>query len=130
VAEQPDFALYERVYAVVMLVPPGQVTSYGEVAQVLGGGVDGRLVGQALGALPEARAGGVPWQRVVAKDGAVSTRGLRQRELLAAEGVAFDEQGRAIMARHRWPGPEAAWAEANGCHTLPARDEGEQLSLF
>jgi methylated-DNA-protein-cysteine methyltransferase-like protein len=128
-SEQPDVALYERIYAIVALVPLGQVTSYGEVAQVVGG-IDGRIVGQALGALPEERADAVPWQRVVSRDGAISTRGLRQRELLEAEGIAFDTQERAVMARHRWPGPHGAWAAANGFQTLPERDEGEQLSLF
>ena len=45
-------------------------------------------------------------------------------------GVTFDAQGRVVMARHRWRGPDAAWAEANGFHTLPPREDGEQLSLF
>jgi methylated-DNA-protein-cysteine methyltransferase related protein len=123
-------ALYERIYLAVQQIPPGQIASYGDVAAVVGGGCDARTVGYALGELPQALGRQVPWQRVVNREGAISTRGLEQRRLLEDEGVAFDAQGRAIMARHRWPGPDAAWAAEHGFQTLPHRDEGEQLSLF
>lgn len=126
-----DTALYERIYLIVMQIPPGQVASYGEIATVLGGGVDGRTVGYALGDLPKTQMRVVPWQRVVARDGTISTRGSGQQQLLEAEGVAFDERGCIVMARCAWAGPDAAWAQANGFHTLPPRGErGEQLSLF
>jgi methylated-DNA-protein-cysteine methyltransferase-like protein len=123
-------ALYEKIYLVVEQVPAGMVATYGDIATVVGGGCDGRAVGQALGVLPRERAASVPWQRVINREGGISTSGLRQRELLEAEAVAFDEQGRAILARHRWRGPTAEWAAAHKCHPLPAREEGEQLSLF
>jgi methylated-DNA-protein-cysteine methyltransferase related protein len=67
---------------------------------------------------------------VVNREGAISTRGLEQRHLLEQEGIAFDAHGHAPMARYRWEGPSAAWAAEHGFHTLPAREEGEQLSLF
>jgi len=122
--------LFARVHLVVAQIPPGAVSSYGDVAAIVGGGCDGRLVGQALAALGEAAAH-VPWQRVVSRDGTISTRGLRQRELLEAEGVAFDAQGRAVMARHRWPGPDPTWASAHRMAPLPPRpDEPEQLPLL
>lgn len=123
-------ALYERIYLVVRQIPAGAVSSYGDVAVVVGGGCDGRIVGQALGALGD-RDEAMPWQRVVSRDGTISTRGLRQRELLEAEGVAFDAQGRVLMARHRWRGPDPEWAAANRFNPLPPRpDEPEQLALF
>ena len=128
-----DFALYERIYAVVEQVPPGAVASYGDIAAVVGGGCDARTVGYALGELPAGRARAVPWQRVVNREGGISTRGLQQRQLLEAEGVPFDSAGRVIMARCRWEGPDPAWAEEHGFHPLPPRDEGdraEQLGLF
>lgn len=125
----PDFALYEKIYTVVAEVPHGKVATYGDIAAVVGGGCDARTVGYALNELPENR-GEVPWQRVINREGGISTRGLRQRELLEAEGVAFDTQGRVILARCRWDGPSAAWAAEHGCHTLPPRDDAEQLSLF
>jgi methylated-DNA-protein-cysteine methyltransferase related protein len=121
--------LYERVYLVVQQIPAGEVSSYGDVAAILGGGIDGRTVGYALGELG-ARADTVPWQRVVSRDGTISTRGLRQRELLAAEGITFDGADRVVMARHRWRGPDSAWCAANRCTPLPHREESEQLGLF
>lgn len=125
---EPDYALYERVYTMTCQVPAGRVTTYGDLAAIVGGGCDGRAVGQALGALGE-RSAGVPWQRVVNREGGISTRGLRQRELLEAEGVAFDGD-RVLLARHRWGGPDAEWAATHGFQPLPPRDDAEQLSLF
>ncbi len=125
--EQIDAALQERIYLAVAQIPVGAVSSYGDVAAVVGG-CTARAVGFALGALPAGRT--IPWQRVVARDGAISTRGLAQRALLEGEGVGFDDAGRAIIARHRWRGPAAAWASANGFCVLPERADGEQLSLF
>jgi methylated-DNA-protein-cysteine methyltransferase-like protein len=125
----PDNALYQQIFDVAAQVPPGQVATYGDIAAIVGGGCDARTVGYAMGDLPAERAD-VPWQRIVAKEGAISTRGLRQRQLLEDEGVAFDARGHVIMARHHWPGPSAEWAAAHGFKTLPPRDDAEQLSLF
>jgi methylated-DNA-protein-cysteine methyltransferase-like protein len=72
----------------------------------------------------------VPWQRIVNREGGISTRGLLQRQLLEAEGVAFDARERVILARHRWPGPSQEWAAAHGFQMLPPRDDAEQLTLF
>lgn len=127
--QQHDYALYERIYLVVQEIPAGSVATYGDVAAIVGGGCDGRTVGFALGELGE-RSATVPWQRVVNREGSISTRGLRQRELLEQEGVAFDARDRIVFARHRWDGPNAEWAATHGFHTLPPRDDAEQLSLF
>jgi methylated-DNA-protein-cysteine methyltransferase related protein len=126
----PDFALYERIYLAAEQIPHGAVASYGDVAAVVGGGCEARVVGEALGQLPDAWAARVPWQRVVSRTGAISTRGLQQRELLEREGVPFDDAGQVVMARCRWAGPDAAWAAEHGFQTLPPRDDAEQLSLF
>ena len=126
---KPDYALYEKIYTAVEQVPAGQVATYGDIATVVGGGCDARTVGYALNELPDGRAS-VPWQRVINRQGGISTRGLQQRQLLEDEGVPFDEQGNAILARCRWAGPSAEWAAAHSCNTLPPRDDAEQLSLF
>ncbi len=126
----PDYALYEKIYDVVAQVTHGEVSTYSDIAAIVGGGCDARTVGFALNELPEGREQDVPWQRVINREGGISTRGLRQRELLEAEGVAFDGQGRVILARFRWAGPSAEWVAAHGCNTLPPRDDAEQLSLF
>lgn len=122
--------LQERIYLVVTQIPVGCVASYGDIASIVGNGCDARLVGDALAALSAERALLVPWQRVLNREGAISTRGLQQHDILVAEGVAFDAHGRVIMARHRWAGPQADWAEAHGFQTLPRRDDAEQLTLF
>ena len=124
-----DNALYERIYEVIAQVPRGMVASYGDIAAIVGGGCDARTVGYALGDMPPERAD-LPWQRIVAKEGGISTRGLQQRRLLEEEGVEFDAHDRVIMARFHWPGPSAEWAAARGFQTLPPRDDAEQLSLF
>ena len=126
---QPTPALYERIYLVVRQIPAGEVSSYGDVASIVGGGCDARTVGYALGELGPHEAQ-VPWQRVVSRDGTISTRGLLQGQLLSAEGVALDERGRVRMARHRWRGPDLAWCAEQRCTPLPPRDESEQLGLF
>jgi methylated-DNA-protein-cysteine methyltransferase-like protein len=128
--QAPDYLLYERIYRVIEQVPHGQVSTYGDIAAIVGGGCDARTVGYALRETPESRAGSVPWQRIIAKDGGISTRGLEQRRLLEAEGVAFDARDHVIMARFRWAGPAPEWAAANGFNPLPPREEGEQLSIF
>jgi methylated-DNA-protein-cysteine methyltransferase-like protein len=125
----PDNALYERIYEVVAQVPHGLVATYGDVAAIVGGGCDARTVGYALGDMPPERAN-LPWQRIVAKEGGISTRGLLQRQLLEEEGIAFDARDRVVMARFHWAGPSAEWAAEHGFNALPPREEGEQLSLF
>ncbi len=129
----PDTAenlLYERIYLVAEQIPAGQVASYGDVAAVVGGGCEARVVGEALGSMPDAWAKRVPWQRIVSRSGAISTRGLAQRDLLECEGVPFDAEGRVIMARCRWVGPDLSWVKEHGFQPLPPREDAEQLSLF
>jgi methylated-DNA-protein-cysteine methyltransferase-like protein len=48
----------------------------------------------------------VPWQRVVNAKGEISPRpgARRQRELLEAEGVVFDEKGRVDFKKFGWKG--------------------------
>jgi methylated-DNA-protein-cysteine methyltransferase related protein len=125
----PNNALYERIYEVVAQVPRGMVATYGDIAAIVGGGCDARTVGYALGDMPPERAD-LPWQRIVAKEGGISTRGLLQRQQLEGEEIEFDARDRVVMARFHWAGPSAEWAAEHGFHTLPPRDEGEQLSLF
>jgi methylated-DNA-protein-cysteine methyltransferase related protein len=121
---------YERIYLVCEQVPAGQVATYGDIASVVGAGCDARTVGYAMAALGS-RAHRVPWQRIINRTGGISTSGARQRELLEAEGVAFDAKGHVRMDAHHWPGPSEAWAREHGFHVLPPRDAPDaQLKLF
>lgn len=127
-----DNPLYERIYLVVAEVPPGQVTTYGDVARIVGGACDARLVGYAmadLGRYPTRAP--LPWQRVINAQGGISTRGPEQRRLLEAEGVTFNEKGRVVLARHRWRGPDSAFLAAHGFQPLDLPDDApHQPGLF
>lgn len=123
---------YERIYTACEQVPHAKVATYGDIATIVGDGCDARIVGHALGALG-ARAETVPWQRIINRNGGISTSGFSQRELLEAEGVAFDEKGHVRMDAHHWTGPSEEWARAHGFQTLPKRPGSApdaQLRLF
>lgn len=101
----PEPGVYARIYAAVLEVPAGRVTTYGRVAR-LAGGCTPLLVGFAMAALPAGSA--VPWHRVVNSKGAISARregrpDPRQRRKLQAEGVRFDAGGRIDLAVFGWP---------------------------
>ncbi len=107
---------YAQVWAIVRMIPPGRVATYGQIAALLPppGGMDPksyqafapRWVGGAMANCPE----GVPWQRVVNSQGRISLgRGSGanlQRELLEAEGVQFDSRDRIDLKVYRWQGPD------------------------
>ncbi len=101
---------FERVYEVVATVPPGQVTTYGDVAAALGMRSVARKVGHALAGLPEDRQG-VPWHRVVNSQGKLSrppdtSCGQRQQRLLDQEGIEVSESGSIRDFRvHRYTFP-------------------------
>jgi methylated-DNA-protein-cysteine methyltransferase-like protein len=125
-----EHTLVERIYQVVEQVPRGLVTTYGDVATIVGAGCDARMVGEALGALDDVRSGQVPWQRVINSRGGISLRGLAQRAALESEGVAFDENGHESLVRYRWGGPDEAWADEHGFRVLPPHDDADQLRLL
>ncbi len=104
-------ALFPHVYDVVREVPYGKVTTYGDVAQLVGSGCDARLVGYAMANCPA----DVPWQRVINAQGKISLQGeaaQKQRLRLEAEGIAFDARGKIDLARFRWSGPHDEFAPA------------------
>ena len=84
----------QRVLARVRSVPPGRVTTYGDLSP----GAP-RFAGAVLAACHDPS---VPWQRVVRADGSLA-KGSRQRLLLAAEGVPF--RGRRVDLRAAWVPP-------------------------
>ena len=87
----------EQVYALVRLIPPGKVLTYGRVAAFLDVPQGARAVGWALHALPADS--DVPWHRVINAQRQISTRlegyaMQRQRAHLEAEGIVFDDTDR------------------------------------
>lgn len=115
-----DFA--NRVFAVVRRIPAGKVATYGQVGRMIGAPRAARYVGYALHGNPEPGTdpGCIPCHRVVFKDGRMATGFAfggpdEQRKMLAAEGVAFDEEGRVLMDVFQWDGhPEGATAGGDG----------------
>jgi methylated-DNA-protein-cysteine methyltransferase-like protein len=73
----------EEVATVLERLEPGEVVSYGDVAEEAGFPGAARAVGNLVRSTP-----GLPWWRVVAKSGRLAP-GLEQRqtELLRSEGV-------------------------------------------
>ena len=100
-------ALFPHIHDVVRQVPRGKVTTYGDVAALVGQGCDARIVGYAMAVCPD----DVPWQRVINAQGKISLKGdsaAKQRMRLEAEGIVFDDRGRIDLGRYRWgaSGPE------------------------
>lgn len=128
-ASPPDRQVYyAQVWEIVRMVPPGKVTTYGQVAGYIlpPGGMGAsdykawgaRWVGGAMAACPE----NVPWQRVVNAQGKISLPGGggqgRQRQLLEAEGVLFDSRERIDLKVYGWEGPDEVWQKARGLMRL------------
>ena len=88
---------FEQIYAVVSRIPRGKVASYGQVAKLVGNPRLSRVVGYALHVNNDPER--VPCYRVVNRFGEVSSAFAFggenvQREMLLADGVEFDSDGR------------------------------------
>lgn len=105
-------SFFEQVYAVVRRIPPGTVTSYGRVAQMLGRPNAARAVGYALSALKDDddnKHGNVPWHRVVNSQGRISIKNReysarQQATLLRDEGVVVSEDLHIDLEEFLWEG--------------------------
>jgi methylated-DNA-protein-cysteine methyltransferase-like protein len=97
-------AAVAAIHATVAKIPPGRVSSYGEIATRAGLPGRARLVGKALGKTPDDVE--LPWFRVLRSDGRIAfppqSRPYReQRARLLVEGVRV-ERGRVDLARYGW----------------------------
>ena len=108
-------AFDQRVRVVVAFIPEGRLSTYGQVADWIGSYGCARQVGWALRrlCLPSR----IPWQRVVNAQGRISMSLSRegsdwmQRELLIAEGIPVDQEGRLPLKRFLWSPDEGQLAE-------------------
>ena len=112
----------QQVWEIARQVPPGQVTTYGQIASMIPppgtmtpkdyAAFAARWVGGAMSACPA----DVPWQRVINSQGKISPRpgATLQRQLLEDEGVHFDERGKIDFDVYGWQGPAADWCNEHG----------------
>ena len=108
-------AFDQRVRVVVAFIPEGRLSTYGQVADWIGAYGCARQVGWALRrlSLPSC----IPWQRVVNAQGRISMSLSRegsdwmQRELLIAEGIPVDQEGRLPLKRFLWSPDEGQLSE-------------------
>jgi methylated-DNA-protein-cysteine methyltransferase-like protein len=92
-----DEQLHERVRATVAAIPPGSVSTYGDVAAAAGASTP-RLVGRVL----SEDGHDLPWHRVLRADGTPAPHIRREQlERLRAEGVLADRE-RVDLKRYRW----------------------------
>ncbi len=80
------------------------MTTYGQIAGILGEGYTARTVGYVMHGADDKN---VPWQRVINSQGKCSTGRLTipvnlQQELLEAEGVVFNAAGKCDLKTLLW----------------------------
>jgi methylated-DNA-protein-cysteine methyltransferase related protein len=112
------------VWDIVRQIPAGKVSTYGQIADMIPPPVGmsvpdyrawaARWVGGAMAACPA----DVPWQRVINSQGKISLRKggghMKQRQLLEAEGIIFDQKERLDLDHYAWSGPSKEWLKSHG----------------
>ena len=95
---------HEQVHKLVGTVPPGSVTTYGDIGAALGSSTVARHVGYAMAALPEGH--GVPWWRVVRADGSLpDSHHDTARQAYLEEGTALRPSGAVDIRAAFWQPP-------------------------
>jgi methylated-DNA-protein-cysteine methyltransferase related protein len=95
----------QRVLDAVSQIPPGKVTSYGKIANM--SGATARTVGFILSGLTKEESKQYPWQRVVNREGFISSsklgeRGVLQEKLLQSEGIETKDFYIVTPSRYWW----------------------------
>ena len=88
-----EYTFFEDVFAVVIQIPKGRVTSYGAIANYLGTKMSARMVGWAMNA-SHSSLQSIPAQRVVNRNGMLTGKNhfatpTRMEELLKKDGVVI-----------------------------------------
>jgi methylated-DNA-protein-cysteine methyltransferase related protein len=91
-----------KMIEIVNKIPFGKVMNFGMIGDILG--VSGQVVGFTLSGMPQSEWESLPWHRVVAKDGYISSlklgaKGMIQKQLLLDENVEIVED-RVNMTKH------------------------------
>lgn len=93
----------EKVYACLKTVPPGKVTTYGQIALHLGNRHLARAVGNILHNNPDPAQ--IPCHRVVNSRGEVAAHyafggAAAQRKRLESEGIVFSSNGTVDLKKY------------------------------
>ncbi|MEN8209821.1 MAG: MGMT family protein [Candidatus Fermentibacteria bacterium] len=100
-------SMYERIYAVVKMVPPGKVATYGQIARIAGR-CSARNVGYAMSSVSSKS--DVPWHRIINSRGKISVRShgeecTVQSRILESEGIVFTITRTVDLEIFGWEGP-------------------------
>ncbi len=92
---QKEYSFFDDVFAVVMQIPKGRVSSYGAIANYLGTKLSARMVGWAMNAAHSSVLN-VPAQRVVNRNGMLTGKHhfatpTLMEDLLKKDGVEVKE---------------------------------------
>ncbi len=96
---------FEEVYEAVKNIPKGKVSTYGQIAKLIGHPRSAKVVGWALHSNPYF--GVVPCHRVVNRKGELSGSfafggsGI-QKKMLEEEGIVFDGMGTINLEKYLW----------------------------
>lgn len=143
----PDPKTYNAlVYEIVRQIPPGQVSTYGQIAAMIPppegiappdyDRLSPRWVGNAMNNTPSGQ--DIPWQRVINSKGMISlpegsASANEQRLRLEAEGVVF-KNSKVDFKVCGWNGPAEAWLKQRGLFAPPPlrkkEDKPTQTPLF
>jgi methylated-DNA-protein-cysteine methyltransferase-like protein len=114
-----------EVIRVIEAIPEGTVASYGQVARLAGSASAARQVVRVLHTQSDRL--GLPWHRVVARDGRIALgkgRGYEtQLRLLKCEGVRPGPDGRISMRRFGWKPPTRTVDGRPVTETRPVKHE-------
>ena len=140
----PNDDFLETVWLIVKQIPKGVVSTYGQIATMIPP-IDevtpddfkrfrARWVGSAMRQTPDGE--NIPWQRVINSQGKISlpgASGIKQRSLLEAEGIPFDDKGKVDLKVYGWEGPDDDWLDTYNLlppDTFQAKGKPKQNPLF
>jgi len=91
---------FDKVYQIVMDIPPGKVATYGMIALLSGEPQRSRMVGQALHHAPDSLY--IPCHRVVNCQGRLTPGWAEQKQLLLNEGIILKDNGCVDLKKFLW----------------------------
>ncbi|NLC97406.1 MAG: DNA methyltransferase [Erysipelotrichaceae bacterium] len=95
-----DEDLIYQILEVVSEIPAGSVSTYGQIASLIGRDKNSRLVGKVLSM--SKFYGKYPCHRVVNHKGRLVPGWFEQRELLEEEGITFVDEIYVDIKKYKW----------------------------